>query len=235
MGREARRVPLDFDWPIGEVWEGYLMPDNLSPPECDDCDGTGTTSAHQWVAACASMILLLTDDLRAQEQGRPMHSYFDEFSSVAYGTRPTPDIAELTEGLAGRSGLRGMGHDALDRWAATDKIIEAAGLDPKAWGKCQACAGHGDIEAYPGQRAEAEAWEPTDPPTGEGWQMWQTTSEGSPQTPVFATAEELADYCAETKASWFGSTPASREDWLNSFTGSAIGGMVQIAPGVVMM
>ncbi len=29
MGREIKRVPLDFDAPLGEVWTGYLMPDDL--------------------------------------------------------------------------------------------------------------------------------------------------------------------------------------------------------------
>lgn len=30
-----------------------------------------------------------------------------------------------------------------------------------------------------------------DPPEGEGWQVWETVSEGSPIGPVFATSEEL--------------------------------------------
>lgn len=25
MGREVRRVPVDFDWPINKVWKGYLI------------------------------------------------------------------------------------------------------------------------------------------------------------------------------------------------------------------
>lgn len=31
-----------------------------------------------------------------------------------------------------------------------------------------------------------------EPPSGEGWQVWETVSEGSPVTPVFPTAESLA-------------------------------------------
>jgi hypothetical protein len=38
-----------------------------------------------------------------------------------------------------------------------------------------------------------------DPPAGEGWQLWETTSEGSPMSPVFATADELAQ--------WMGTNP----------------------------
>lgn len=36
----------------------------------------------------------------------------------------------------------------------------------------------------------------TDPPKGEGWQLWQTVSDG-PVTPVFETPEALIDYMNE--------------------------------------
>lgn len=233
MGRETRRVPLDFDWPQGETWEGYLMPDRLGERQCSDCRGTGTTPARQWVEQMAALCLLLDGDLHAQAQGRPMHPYFNDTGSRAWGVRPSADIREFGTGLAGREGFGGM-HDSIDNWRATDKLIEAAGLDPKAWGMCAACAGHGSIEKHPGQRDEAEAWEPTEPPTGDGWQMWETTSEGSPMSPVFGTPEELADWLAESGASLFGGTTATREQWLKIVTGEDFAHL-QIAPGVVMM
>lgn len=37
----------------------------------------------------------------------------------------------------------------------------------------------------------------SDPPEGEGWQLWETVSEGSPVSPVFPTAEELATWMTE--------------------------------------
>lgn len=233
MGREVRRVPLDFDWPLDELWEGYLLPDRLREDDCPDCDGRGTTAAHQWVEQIAALCLLLNQDLNSQQQGRPMHPYFNDTGSRA-GRRPSPDIAEFAIGLAGR-GEPGRFHDSIDNWNATDKLIEAAGLDPEVWGKCQSCGGHGTTERYPGQREDAEAWEPHDPPEGEGWQLWSTTTEGHPMTPVFATDEELADYCARENVPWFGHSGAPREQWLASFRGERIPGMVQIAPGVVMM
>jgi hypothetical protein len=33
-----------------------------------------------------------------------------------------------------------------------------------------------------------------DPPTGKGYQMWETVTEGSPVTPVFTNAEDLAHW-----------------------------------------
>jgi hypothetical protein len=37
MGREVRRVPLDFDAPLDEVWAGLLMPERLQGDPCPDC------------------------------------------------------------------------------------------------------------------------------------------------------------------------------------------------------
>lgn len=36
-----------------------------------------------------------------------------------------------------------------------------------------------------------------DPPAGDGWQMWENTTEGSPLSPVFASSGELAAWMAE--------------------------------------
>jgi hypothetical protein len=44
--------------------------------------------------------------------------------------------------------------------------------------------------------------------------MWETTSEGSPISPVFATPQELARWLADTKASAFGDITESYETWL---------------------
>jgi hypothetical protein len=37
MGREVRRVPLGFNWPMGKVWEGFLTPEWLREASCPDC------------------------------------------------------------------------------------------------------------------------------------------------------------------------------------------------------
>lgn len=114
MGREVKRVPLDFDWPIGKVWAGYMIPtcqaDSIG---CEDCR------------------------LAAKLRGMKMTSY-----------------------------------------------------------DCP------DFEPFVG------------PPKGEGWQMWETTSDGSPISPPCKSAEDLAKWLAENKASAFGSSGATYEQWL---------------------
>lgn len=52
-----------------------------------------------------------------------------------------------------------------------------------------------------------------DPPSGEGYQLWETCTEGSPYSPVFATLDELCAWCAEN-ASVFADHMATKEQWL---------------------
>lgn len=195
MSHEVKRVPLDFGWPLNKVWEGYLMPDRLKERPCpagEACD-RGQTSARAWVDEIARLALMLDDDM-----GSRSNDLYPFFRSVAGGgthalrPRPSADIREFVTGLAGHENM--VGHDVYDRRRATTRLIEAAGLDPQTWGVCPKCAGRGSVEAYPRQRAEAEAWQGTGPPAGEGWQLWEIVSGGSPVSPVFATAEELAHW-----------------------------------------
>jgi hypothetical protein len=94
-----------------------------------------------------------------------------------------------------------------------------------------------------------------DPPKGEGWQLWQTVSDG-PVTPVFATAEALIDHMCQPCTCgkpWCGdpwpSMPAGRgwrrevaepfvkrEGWAPSFVmtgGKIINGPEAVTSGVL--
>lgn len=62
------------------------------------------------------------------------------------------------------------------------------------------------------------------------YQLYETTTEGTPIGPVFATPEELADHAAE-HASIFADIKASREEWLRIARDEPV--MVEIAPGLV--
>ena len=39
MGRELKRVPLDFKWPMNMVWKGYVNP--YLSVQCKACKGSG--------------------------------------------------------------------------------------------------------------------------------------------------------------------------------------------------
>ena len=223
MGREVRRVPMDFDWPLNKTWEGFLCPHY---EKCKPCDGRGSTTAADRLNDIVGLLMISGDDSRPN-RGKA-HPYF-QFMPHTPGMVPSPDMGELTDGLAGRDGDRIFGHDALDRWSAIKKIRQAAGV-PDGWGVCEVCAGEG---MPPEIAALAEAWEPTDPPTGDGWQMWETTSEGSPISPVFAAPEELARWLADNGASTFGSDTTTYEKWLGMIENSGYAFTFGISNGVM--
>lgn len=39
MRREVKRVPMDFNWPLGKIWEGYLSDEE--PENCGPLPGEG--------------------------------------------------------------------------------------------------------------------------------------------------------------------------------------------------
>lgn len=58
------------------------------------------------------------------------------------------------------------------------------------------------------------------------YQMYETTSEGTPISPVFATPEEVARWCADNGASAFGGDTAPYEWWLKIAHGAWVPDMV---------
>jgi hypothetical protein len=208
MGREVKRVALNYEFKINEVWPGYINPHYR---QCRHCDH-GYTKAGLRFNDLVALIMLSGEDAR---RGK-CHPYFYNapLHNSAGNFVPSPEMAALTEGLAGRA-MGFIGHDSLDRWSAVRKIKAAAGV-PDDWGFCPHCKGEAvdpDVmEAY-------EAWTQTEPPAGEGWQLWETTSEGSPQTPVFETPEELARYCTDSKVSSIGYQSETYETWLKFIRG----------------
>ena len=65
---------------------------------------------------------------------------------------------------------------------------------------------------------------------GDGYQMYETCTEGTPISPVCATAEECARYCAEHEVSAFGDMTASYEWWLGVIQESNCG-LLSVGPG----
>ncbi len=216
MSREIRRMPLDFDWPLGKVWEEYLTPKRLQEDPCPDCyrpgpggertSGCGSTAAAEWVHGALYLIGMMAEDVRSQsfagtadqftrfgDDRSKLHPYLADLQriNVYEHRRPSADIIDLVTGITGRDNLS-MGTGSDFAYGARKALLVAAGL-PEDWGTCPTCQGHGSVEAFEGQRAAAEAYheENHDPPTGEGWQVWETTSDGSPISPVFAEKEHL--------------------------------------------
>lgn len=270
MSREVKRVPVDFDWPLDEVWSGYVHTEEenerWAEDDCPDCtSGYSPRAQHLYelwygrapfrpedngstpltpetpaVRAFAERNVTrdansrrfytrgyfgenLTVEEAIQREARRLADLFnsqlshhlneDDVEALRAVDRlprelthrfdrdveprerwqriePAPEItaAQLNEQMI-VGGLFGATVGVYD-------LVEARCTREGVESACQTCGGHGSLERYPGQRAEAEAWERTEPPTGDGWQLWESVSEGSPISPVFATAEELAQWLA---------------------------------------
>lgn len=247
MGREVRRVPLDFDQPLGKTWPGFLMPRSLHEDQCPDCKNgysqhgqmlhdlwygylpfdpasTGSTpltpespavralaerhinDAPEFYGVGESAIAreawrladlwngawchhLAQEDVDALVAAGRLRDLTHTWTKGA-GLQPKDPPVRPTAAQVNEWSLCGFGHDSINAMIAVEARCEREGMPTR----CATCDGHATIEAYPGQRAEAEAWEREDPPAGEGWQLWETVSEGSPISPVFADAEGLAQW-----------------------------------------
>lgn len=132
---------------------------------------------------------LTDDDVAALVEAGRLRDFTHRWDPEKRWQKIEPPVVPTAEQV-NRWSLSGFGHDSINASVVIRARCEREGIGDT----CETCGGHGSLEAYSGQRAEAEAWERTEPPTGEGWQMWETVSEGSPVSPVFATAEELAQW-----------------------------------------
>lgn len=226
MGREVKRVPLNFSWPLEKTWPGFVNPCYRKCPDCDN----GYTPAGTALERIVRLLMIAGSDSLWRPAdfkptglcieiptypGSPHKRLFPHPYLVGAGiSDPGPDFHELIAGLTGRpakENLLGSGGE----WDAMKKILAAAGL-PENWGMCKTCGGDA---IDPVVKHQYEAWEKTEPPAGPGWQMWETVSEGSPISPVFETPERLAAWLAETQASACGHETATYEQWLKMIVG----------------
>ncbi len=105
--------------------------------------------------------------------------------------------------------LKGMGHDSSNAWCCIKARLKREGKPYE----CPKCNGECENWQHPKAKELYESWEDYEPPTGEGFQLWETTTEGSPSSPVFKTFEELCEWCADN-ASTFASYTATKEEWM---------------------
>lgn len=199
MGKEVKRVPLDFDWPLGVEWKGYVNP--YFSQHCKSCDGTGynpetkqisddwydfENSGRMW---CYNITQDEVDALI--EKGR-LRDFTDTWSQER-GWHPIDPLPVVTPEMVNKWAQRGLGHDAINRWICVETRARRLGV----YGECQTCSGKGVIWFSDEVKEKSERWyndERYDPPIGDGWQLWETVSDGSPISPVYATPDGLVDY-----------------------------------------
>lgn len=270
MGRELRRVALDFEWPINKVWEGFLNPLHTAD-KCAACDGSGYSPeakhlADQWYGKVpfkpedrgsvpftpedeAVMAFAKRNMERSPEYyGRDKNAALREAERLAaYWNRgwchhlSENDVAALiaadrlrdfthtfdpknrwqpkvppcvpTPREVNTWSISAMGHDSVNQWVCVKAECARLGVPHT----CASCDGEGEIWPNAEAKAAYEAWERTNPPAGDGYQIWETVSEGSPISPVFSTPEDLARHMAGTK--WGADRGTSYDTWLKFIRG----------------
>lgn len=233
MSRELKRVPLDFDWPMNMVWKGYLNP--YHSQECKACKGSGLNPATKkleddWYTHSRTdgeegwMYHLEQEDVQAlldhgrlwdftrrpiNDEQKKILADLKAQGKASYwlpsdnGYIPTPEEVNKWARQAGISG-----HDSCNQWICVEARAKRLGV----YGKCSYCNGEGHVWFSNEVKKLSEEWESYEPPTGEGYQLWENCSEGSPVSPVFETLDELCEWC-ETGATTFGSAKTSKEEW----------------------
>ena len=202
MGREIKRVPLDFDWPLSMEWKGYINP--YTSQNCTACDGSGynpetkqisddwydfDSTGRRW---CNKITQDEVDALI--ERGR-LYDLTRRFTR-GKGWEAIDPPPVVTAEMVNRWSKNSLGHDAINRRICVETRAKRLGV----YGDCPVCKGEGRVWFSDAIKDKSEQWydeERYDPPSGDGWQLWETVSEGSPISPVFATADELIAYLVE--------------------------------------
>lgn len=242
MSRNLKRVPLNFDWPAGVVWKGYISP--YRPVDCHECSGRGYSKEaleleDRWFSWGENLQYSLTqEDIQALVDANRLWDFTrvpindeqreivkkkvasGENSWLPFNNGRIPSAQEVNEWAK-----NGFGHDAVNRMV----VIEARLRKKDIPYLCNVCSGDGVLWQTDKLKKASEAWEPIDPPAGKGFQLWEDTSEGSPDSPVFKSLEELCEWCEEN-ATTFGRHKASKEEWMKMLSDGIVchkeGGMV---------
>jgi hypothetical protein len=256
VGRELKRVPLDFKWPINKTWEGYLNPFSKHAIKCckqgyskegqflhdsfysvyqtdlwavwtghnilairprerlkqmgwDDrvCDNIDMARQFGFKSLTCWGDKLDADDIKALVDDNRLYDFTQTWTretgwkpkDPAY--MPTPDEVNAWSG-------QGMGHDAINCGILIKHRCKKIGVNDI----CEKCEGTSRLWPSPEVEKQHADWTEVEPPKGDGYQLWQSTSEGSPITPVFKTMDELCLYAAD-HCTTFGSEMTSAENW----------------------
>jgi hypothetical protein len=199
MGREIRRVPLDFTWPLNMPWKGFMCP--YQAQECQACDRSGYNpetkqisddwydfprSGRRWVHN------ITQDEVQALVDAGRLYDFTHELKEGSGWILKDPPVIPTAEQVNEWS-KHGFRHDSINHHICVETRAKRLGV----WGKCPICEGNGEVYFNEEIQAKRDAWYESEryvPPTGEGWQLWETVSEGSPISPVFPTKEEFLEY-----------------------------------------
>lgn len=196
MGREIKRVPLDFDWPLKQCWEGYLNP--WRSTTCGYCNGSGYNPETKQVSDdwydfegtgrkwCHN---ITQDEVEALISGGRLMDFTHQFERGKGWIKIEPQPT-ITAEMVNQWSRSGLGHDSINQWICVEARAKRFGV----FGHCKMCHGHGELWANLYVRFRHWLWRPQEPPKGTGWQVWENVTEGSPISPVFPERGECVNW-----------------------------------------
>lgn len=279
MGRELKRVPLDFQWPLNKPWHGFINHHSAAQIECPHCEngyspeytalqklwyshlGGGFTpdmrgstpylpadpmvraiiqrkisrdnDARRWYGDGEDAITreavrmceiwnsswshhLNQDDVDALIKAGRLHDFTHVWTNGKGWVKKRGKIV-VTPKMVNDWSLEGMAHDSTNSYIVIGEELKRR----KQPVTCAYCKGNGHTWPDKASKRRYDRWKPTEPPKGDGYQIWETVSEGSPVSPVFATPEELADWMISNDTSV--TRGSTREQWLKFINGPSCG------------
>ena len=217
MGRELKRVPLDFDWPLNVAWKGYVSPYRWR--DCPRCEGTGLNVktkvlSEAWyhrqydVPTAPDLRAIFMDNADfgrclAQDEcdnlageGR-LYDLTNEWKKLSPDDEHPRRIRKLnadgTDYYPSAEQVNawsrgGIGHDSINHSICVEFRAKKLGFH----GHCALCKGDGCLWPSVEYKELAREWKEIDPPEGLGYQLWE--SEGSPISLVFPDEDSFVDY-----------------------------------------
>lgn len=240
MGRELKLVPLDFKYPIGQIWIGQVNPYPGIP--CKACDETGMNNEtlyllNTWYPNritgepgwCNSLTQVEVDALVSHNRlwdftriplNKEQQKIVDDKianggnSWLPFDNGYIPTADEVNEWNKNSM----FGHDAINRFICVEARAKSLGV----YGKCEYCNGEGTIFHNEELKRLHDEFEYYNPPMGAGYILWSNTSD-SIESPVFASVEELAVWCCENYATTFAYDTLSKDEWIEYLPKSFFG------------
>ncbi len=219
LNRNVKRVPLDFSWPLNEVWEGYLNPHD-GVKECPACYGTGYNRATHVISEAFYNLSnrekawhdkINQDEVQALIDAGRLCDFTHTWSQKDGRVKKDPPCIPTAKEVNTWENSS-IGHDAINRWI----LIEARAKRLGVYGKCSFCGGDGEIKNKDKEEfLNYENWKPKEPPIGKGLQCWETTSEGSPMSPVFKTLDELCEWLSRNTGTHI-TRNMTKDDWMDA-------------------
>ena len=269
MGRELKRVSMDFNWPLHKIWKGYINPFYKKASDCLKCGGTGySLKAEKLRDLWYGHFPFVPEDRNSKPfplgekniidtaikniNNRGYCGKVDHFISIEekrlcdlYNSQwqyhlNDLDVLALVEADRLREfthiltndgwkaknpsyvptskevndwSILGLGHDLINCW-----VVIKAECKRNQWEiACKKCNGEGKVWPSKKIKEKHENWERQHPVVGNGFQLWETTSNGSPVSPVFDSLEKLCVWC-EDNAFVFGNLKVSASEWKKTLT-----------------